>query len=1607
MNTKKRIVSYFLLLALSISMLSEVKPVISSQAATYENVEPNFLVRNVYGANGAGSGEAFGRSSNVPAPFSYSHNSMNGLAIRAGSKWRLSYCLGYGLSLSHYDTLEEKNKVRTSDDFGTKYRDMETWQKKYIQLAMTYGLNDLDVSHTQSGIQSLIRNNKTLYGVTQVMVWSICHSRSESDFRNSEKRNKIRNRYLQSGDRSKYNAIYDAIIQAFDSSKPSFAKDSKGECGKEYLNGKNSVTDSTLTLTDKNGLISHGKSNKYSYTEIASISQGGKTPAKKLKVKRNGNSLTFTIKKGDLVQNGDWFIIQFKTYYTSAKNKSKAKAQCSGAITLQKAKGDGQALGVANESYKSKTTYLKVAATKDNDAPKFASISIRKEATDGNVSGFRFLISRDMTLSGTYGLLPTENQGTIYNQLVYTGTDGTCTINRLPQGVYEISEVGYGKCTSWTNLDYMSGGFITESGWTYDVKAQSCVLSLYRKHFTSTNAFVQQEEAKNQNYGAAKQTVSHAAMERAWEERFGIRNTAKCYIIVKNGEEASVVIHNDREPNNISISKTYTDNGTHPSTQAVKDGDIFELKANINTSSAWGSFPADLQQIFGLTNYFDHQPLATMVINNGAAETGNFYVLPNLDENGGYDSAADGDVGQKITSSSAQVSELTSSSGSDKGTISNNGLVDMSVLSPITITAENIVKNAPVKIVKKDSETKKVVKKAGFKFEIFDAYTQESIGAFATNEEGVAEAGVLGYGTYMVKEVEVPKPYKINEQCYYFTIGSDGTENFKDYEVTDVDSELNEGIVAEAPVTNSTKENIPDEEGEVTDIPENDEANQDSDGAVNKTETDINQDYKEELREDEIENDATYGTEDKAGKIKAAVQKYITDCKAIEIKNQTPDQDLYSVDYYNENTYGKFTLYKTTETLAFDKIQANTISKYGTTFDFSYETDILEDVEFEIISENSIEDEDGNIIYSPGEIVTTIKTDKSGEATVPRLYVGKYAVRETKTKEGKIIDTALHPFEIKHDGQDSDVSMELFNDRQKAKILIYKKMEKSTISDTSQAYKDVMFGLYNTEDVKDKDGKVIIPANSLLDVTNVTPQEDYFIGEFKEDVPFGKYYVKELETNNQYELDHEVYPVEFAFEDFTTPVKEIRVNLEKGGFVINHLKKIGSVHGNTLDKKPQEKKDSKIKTKIREDEKIVSTGDHTPVSIYIILFCSSLFLMALLFLSKEKEIKERKKKPIRINSKGFKKKTLLLLLLCFSFSLFMDHASYAKTKGFTYKTLKTDYEEDLPKGKFPETLTEGKKEYKRTDISYELLSVNDVIKEKTKPAEFTYTKRVSGLKKRKYNPEKEKIVTDEKGRSCTVTLSSIDYEPYAVKKKQKVTAETDYGKLAEKPDVPQKKTVIVKNRITGKNMNVDLKLKQVVESKEEWEAENYPFYVTKYDAEQYLFEGAVFENNGRLDIPEDLILKHLGLSANKYELQSMNWKGGAYESNGVTMRNAMAVIRSKVKRYVAKYQSSVPVEQTVYRATARYTGVLPDETVKEYKVKAVATYEEIVKPTPVPTPEPDVTNQPEPPKEENKGISPLVVTGIVVGVLLIIAFVVVLIYVMSKKNRNRNKEEEK
>ena len=110
--------------------------------------------------------------------------------------------------------------------------------------------------------------------------------------------------------------------------------------------------------------------------------------------------------------------------------------------------------------------------------------------------------------------------------------------------------------------------------------------------------------------------------------------------------------------------------------------------------------------------------------------------------------------------------------------------------------------------------------------------------------------------------------------------------------------------------------------------------------------------------------------------------------------------------------------------------------------------------------------------------------------------------------------------------------------------------EKFGIS-AEESYKNVRFGLFAAEDITAADGSVI-PADGLI--AEVSLNED-MTAVIAEKIPFGKYYVQEIATDEHYVLNGKKYLVNFEYmgQEVTT------VSIDCGQFV-NELKR-GKIEG--------------------------------------------------------------------------------------------------------------------------------------------------------------------------------------------------------------------------------------------------------------------------------------------------------------------------------------------------------------------------------------------------------------------------------------------------------------
>ena len=228
-----------------------------------------------------------------------------------------------------------------------------------------------------------------------------------------------------------------------------------------------------------------------------------------------------------------------------------------------------------------------------------------------------------------------------------------------------------------------------------------------------------------------------------------------------------------------------------------------------------------------------------------------------------------------------------------------------------------------------------------------------------------------------------------------------------------------------------------------------------------------------------------------------------------------------------------------------------------TTYTPVFEESGLGGAEFEVVAAEDIYTADGTLRASAGEVVADIITDANGNAATEPLYLGKYIVREKIAPYGYVLNDETKEVELTYAGQEvsiTDAVNNTFNnDYQRVKISLAKFMEHYELFDIGEndEYKKVTFGLYAAEDITAADGTVI-PEDGFI--AQVSLGED-MTADFTEKLPFSKYYVQEIATDEHYMLNGEKYLVNFQYmgQEMTT------VDIDCGTFS-NDIKR-GSVSG--------------------------------------------------------------------------------------------------------------------------------------------------------------------------------------------------------------------------------------------------------------------------------------------------------------------------------------------------------------------------------------------------------------------------------------------------------------
>ena len=220
---------------------------------------------------------------------------------------------------------------------------------------------------------------------------------------------------------------------------------------------------------------------------------------------------------------------------------------------------------------------------------------------------------------------------------------------------------------------------------------------------------------------------------------------------------------------------------------------------------------------------------------------------------------------------------------------------------------------------------------------------------------------------------------------------------------------------------------------------------------------------------------------------------------------------------------------------------------------------------FQVIAVEDIVTLDGTTRAYAGDVVSEITTDENGYAETEPLYLGKYEVREIKAPDGYVLNNEPKDVEVTYAGQEFEVrdtvNTAFENEYQGVRISLSKVMENDELFGIygKDYYTSVRFGLFAAEDITAADGSVI-PADGLLSEVSL---DENMTAKFDVQIPFGRYYVKEISTDEHYVLNGEKYLVNFEYmgQDIQN------VDIDCGQFV--NLLKRGRIEGHKVDDKSE------------------------------------------------------------------------------------------------------------------------------------------------------------------------------------------------------------------------------------------------------------------------------------------------------------------------------------------------------------------------------------------------------------------------------------------------------
>ena len=257
----------------------------------------------------------------------------------------------------------------------------------------------------------------------------------------------------------------------------------------------------------------------------------------------------------------------------------------------------------------------------------------------------------------------------------------------------------------------------------------------------------------------------------------------------------------------------------------------------------------------------------------------------------------------------------------------------------------------------------------------------------------------------------------------------------------------------------------------------------------------------------------------------------VSECVTLTLKDvndiSTGNNLIFSV--HNELKMGQIEIHKTGETFS-------SVTSADGVYTPVYAENALEGAKFAIFAAEDII-VNGRTVYEKGEQVGgNLVTDENGIAVSEELYLGKYTMKEIDAPDGYIL-AEEQTVELTAENATQRVTteiIEVYNERVKVKVILPKTMQVVDSNGVKHGengeIKNVVFGLYANENITAADGK-FIPRGGLIETATVNVLGSSANFEFNADLPYGKYYIKEINTDPAYMLYGITYGFEFSVTD--------------------------------------------------------------------------------------------------------------------------------------------------------------------------------------------------------------------------------------------------------------------------------------------------------------------------------------------------------------------------------------------------------------------------------------------------------------------------------------------